>query len=277
MGAGNPRLTDTQAQPQALVISGLSKMFLRSGPGLEGYCALEGIDLTINDGEFFCLLGPSGCGKTTLLELIAGFETPTEGQILNFGHPVIGTDPERGVVFQTERAIFPWLTVEENIAFGMVMRGIPPAERSRRVEQNLRLVGLDNYRQNFPHEISGGMKQRVQIARILANDPKILLMDEPFAALDAQTRRRMQVELSAIWTSTKKTIVFITHDISEALVLADRVGVMSRGPGARIRRIIDIGLPRPRDHLTPEFARLFNLLEDEIEGGSGHDSAVKAG
>jgi NitT/TauT family transport system ATP-binding protein len=253
----------------AIAIRNLTKIFSRQD-GRERHVALADLDLTVSEGEFFCLLGPSGCGKTTLLHLIAGFETPTQGTVEVFGRPVAGPGPQRGVVFQTELALFSWLTVSENIEFGLKVRGIPKQERMVVVQRNMELVGLAPYAKRFPFELSGGMKQRVQIARILANDPDVLLLDEPFAALDAQTRRHMQRELISIWTRTGKTALFITHDISESVILADRVGVMTRGPGSHIKRIVEIDLPRPRgDTLTERFVERHNILAAEIEAETG--------
>jgi NitT/TauT family transport system ATP-binding protein len=252
----------------AIEIRNLTKVFARDG-GQERHVALDGLSLTVREGEFFCLLGPSGCGKTTLLHLIAGFEQPSHGSVEVFGRQVVGPGPQRGVVFQSELALFSWLTVAENVEFGLKMRGVAGSERAKIVDRNLELVGLAAYARRFPFELSGGMKQRVQIARILANDPDVLLLDEPFAALDAQTRRHMQRELMSIWARTGKTALFITHDIGESVVLGDRVGVMTRGPGSRIKRIVDINLPRPRgDTLTPSFLEVHNTLSAEIEAES---------
>jgi NitT/TauT family transport system ATP-binding protein len=249
----------------AIAITGLSKVFQREGGG-ETHVALHNLDLTVHEGEFFCLLGPSGCGKTTLLNLVAGFERPTAGKLEVFGRPVSGPGPDRGVVFQSDVALFSWLTVEENIEFGLKVRHIPKSARREAVERNLDLVGLTEFRRRFPHELSGGMKQRVQIARVLANDPRVLLLDEPFAALDAQTRRHMQRELASIWSRTGQTAVFITHDIGESVILGDRVAVMTRGPGSHIKGILDIDLPRPRGGaMTEQFLDLHNRLSAEIE------------
>jgi NitT/TauT family transport system ATP-binding protein len=200
-----------------------------------------------------------------VLHLIAGFDLPTAGSIAVRGRPVTGPGADRGVVFQTELALFPWLTVEENVAFGLKMRGAPAAERAAVLDRNLDLVGLSKHRRKFPRELSGGMKQRVQIARALANDPDILLMDEPFGALDAQTRRRMQEEVVRIWTEARKTVVFITHDIGEAIWLADRIGVMTRGPAARVKEVVEVALPRPRKTMTPEFVEIYNALSASIQ------------
>ncbi len=250
------------------------RMEFRRDRSSEPFVAIDRVDLQVREGEFFCLLGPSGCGKTTLLSIIAGFERPTSGEVKVYGRPVTGPGADRGVVFQSDQALFEWLTVEENVEFGLRMRGIPPKERKAIVDRNLYLVGLTAHRHKFPHELSGGMKQRVQLARVLANDPEILLMDEPFAALDAQTRRRMQQELTRLWSKARKTVVFITHDIAEAITLGDRIGVMTHGPAARIKRVVEVELPRPRDHLTEDFVRLFNELHDEIEQEITSDTAA---
>jgi NitT/TauT family transport system ATP-binding protein len=248
----------------AIRLTQVGKRFQGRGRS-DGFHALDGVDLAVAEGEFFCLLGPTGCGKSTVLHLVAGFEKPSEGRIEVFGDEVDAPAADRGVVFQTELALFPWLTVAENVAFGLDMRGVARAERARVLDRNLELVGLAAHRAKFPRELSGGMKQRVQIARALANDPRILLMDEPFGALDAQTRRHLQGELVRIWGETRKTVVFVTHDIGEAIWLADRVGVMTRGPAARVREIVTVDLPRPRHTMTDGFVRLFNDLSRIIE------------
>jgi len=242
----------------------VSKSFDGDGRAGGAYTALDRLDLDVREGEFFCLLGPTGCGKSTVLHLIAGFDMPSAGSVEVRDHPVAGPGADRGVVFQTELALFPWLTVEENVSFGLRMRGADAGERAAILDRNLELVGLSKHRRKFPRELSGGMKQRVQIARALANDPDILLMDEPFGALDAQTRRRMQEEVVRIWTEARKTVVFITHDIGEAIWLADRIGVMTRGPAARVKEIVDVKLARPRPAMTPEFAEIYNALSASI-------------
>ena len=189
----------------------------RSLQGVD-YGAVEHFSVDIEAGEFFCLLGPSGCGKTTVLKMLAGFEAPTAGQILMDGRPVTGASRDRGVVFQGDDSLYGWLTAVENVEFGLRMRGMSPkAERRERALRYLELVGLTGQAQKYPAELSGGMKQRIQIARALANEPKMLLMDEPFAALDAQTRALMQEELASIWQTTRTTVLFITHDIDEAV------------------------------------------------------------
>ena len=246
------------------------EMNFSGGRDGSSYLALRGVDLDIRDGEFFCLLGPSGCGKTSLLNLIAGFVTPTGGRVECRGAAVQHPDKERGVVFQSDRALFDWLTVEENVSFGPRMRGVPRAQWGGVVDDMLRLVGLADHRGKLPRELSGGMKQRVQIARVLANSPDILLMDEPFAALDAYTRGVMQKEVSRIWDTTRRTVVFVTHDIAEAIWLADRIGIMTRGPGSHIRQVFEVDLPRPRERMTTGFVDLFNRLSEAIDAEAGH-------
>jgi NitT/TauT family transport system ATP-binding protein len=228
------------------------------------YQALKGVNLELREGEFMCLLGPSGCGKTTLLNLVAGFLPPTEGKVVVAGSQVKHPSRDRGVVFQSDRALFDWLTVEENVSFGPRIEGMPRPKWQPKIDELLKLVGLDGHRHKLPRELSGGMKQRVQIARVLANDPRILLMDEPFAALDAYTRAVMQREVVRIWESRRRTVMFVTHDITEAIWLADRIGIMTRGPNSFIREIIDVNLPRPREQMNDDFASLFNRLSAAI-------------
>jgi NitT/TauT family transport system ATP-binding protein len=226
------------------------------------YVALDSVSLAINDGEFHCLLGPSGCGKSTLLNILAGFDPVTSGSVTFGGKPITRAGRERVMFFQDAgSALLPWLTVEENVRFGLRVRKVPKADWQTIIEMNLRRVGLDTHRTKFPSELSGGMRQRLQIARALAVDPDVLLMDEPFAALDALTRRHMHRVMLDIWQSTGKTIVFVTHDISEAITLADRIAVMSVGPRSGISRLIDIDLPRPRDLTNPKVAQLFYEIE----------------
>lgn len=235
----------------------------------DGPLVLSGASLEIRHGEFFCLLGPSGCGKTSMLTLMAGFLKPTEGRLTLDGKVIDKPEADRGVVFQGEDALFPWLTALDNVAFGLKMRGMGKAERYAKAEQFLELVGLRGQGQKYPTEMSGGMKQRVQIARVLVNDPKILLMDEPFGAVDAQTRSRLQDELVEIWQKTGKTIVFITHDISKSVLLADRVGVMSKGPGSHIASIVGIDMPRPRYRGSPAFGVMWEQINNLIESQEG--------
>ncbi len=228
------------------------------------FVAVEDVDLDIRQGEFLCLLGPSGCGKSTLLSLMAGFATPSSGTIELDGQPVGGPGPELGFVFQSSDALFDWLTVADNIAFGPRMRGIGKAERASVVAEHLRLVGLSGAAGKRPPQLSGGMRQRVQIARVLANEPDIVLMDEPFGALDAQTRTVMQRELDRIWRHRQNTVVFVTHDIDEALILADRIAVMSAGPAAGIKSVYEVGLERPRDEDSPSYIELRHRIREDI-------------
>lgn len=242
-----------------LHISDVSKIY---GYGDDAHLALSPLDLTIRPGEFVSLLGASGCGKTTLLNILAGFEKPSTGQIVLNGQPVREPGRQRMMFFQdSSEALFPWLTVEENIEFGLRIARMPAARRMAIVDDYLKMVGLAKDRKKYPAQLSGGMRQRVQVARALAIDPDILLMDEPFAALDALTKRRMQKELLVIWERTGKTIVFVTHDIAEAVVLSDRIVVMTRGAGAERICNIEVDLPRPRKPGQSEFGNLFDRIE----------------
>jgi NitT/TauT family transport system ATP-binding protein len=232
---------------------------------------LRDIDVEIGQGEFFCLVGQSGCGKSTLLNIIAGFMAPTDGGVALDGRTLTGPSNDRVVVFQdVHNSLFPWMTVRENVEFGLKMLDRPPDERKRRVDALLKLVGLVEHDDKFPDELSGGMKQRVQIARALAIGPKLLLMDEPFASLDAQTRRTMQNELLRIWGETHTSVLFITHDIIEAVTLADRIGVMSKGPGATIMRFITPELPRPRALADGNFTALVGEVEQMLGRERSH-------
>jgi len=229
--------------------------------------ALSSIDLDIGEDEFLTILGPSGCGKSTLLNIIAGFEQATDGEVRLDGQIIRDPGPDRGVVFQ-EYALFPWLNVVQNIEFGLRERGVPKAERKVRVTRQISAVGLDGFEDRFPQELSGGMRQRVALARVLVNDPKILLMDEPFAALDAQTRTIMQTELLRVWSAERRTALFVTHNIEEAVLLGDRLVVMTARPG-RIKEIVNVKLPRPRDVTSAEFNEIrryvASLLESEVQ------------
>jgi NitT/TauT family transport system ATP-binding protein/sulfonate transport system ATP-binding protein len=238
-----------------LRVDGVHKVFAAADGAVE---ALRGIDIAIEEGDFVCLLGASGCGKSTLLRIIAGFEKATRGSVAVHGAAVERPGPDRGMVFQ-DYALFPWLTVRENIDFGPRHRGIAAADIAGRTARFLTMVGLTLVADRYPHQLSGGMRQRVAIARVLANDTDILLMDEPFGALDALTRSKLQEELIDIWQSTKLTVIFVTHSVEEAVLLADRVVVMTAGPG-RIDCEIKIDLPRPRDVSSPEF----NALRREV-------------
>jgi NitT/TauT family transport system ATP-binding protein len=233
-----------------ITFENVSKTFL----GQNEIRALDGISLTIHEGEFVALLGPSGCGKSTLLNLLAGFEKTTEGTLLFDGETVTRPGPDRGVVFQ-EAALFPWLNVWQNVVFGPQVQGVARADYESRARDLLKLVGLEAFADALPVQLSGGMRQRVGIARVLAMSPRALLMDEPFGALDAQTRLSMQQLLLDVWQSLGTTVLFVTHDIDEAILLSDRICVMTARPG-RIMRTIPIALPRPRSiaSLTsPEF------------------------
>jgi nitrate ABC transporter ATP-binding subunit len=231
-----------------LAIRGATKRFTAGDDEIE---ALARVDLTIAEGEFVCLIGASGCGKSTLLRIIAGFEEPTTGEVLVNGKPITGPGSDRGMVFQ-DYALFPWMTVRQNIGFGPRQRSLPRARVEEIAGEFLRLVGLERFADRYPSQLSGGMKQRVAIARVLANDANVLLMDEPFGALDALTREQLQHELLQIWARTRVTILFVTHSVEEAVLMADRVLVMSAGPG-RIENDLLIDLPRPREVSSPEF------------------------
>lgn len=224
--------------------------------------ALDEINLEVQKGEVICILGPSGCGKSTLLNIVAGFLPPSGGEVRVDGRPVIEPGPDRGFVFQ-EFALFPWRTVLENIEFGPVLKGMEKAERHARARELIQRIHLTGFEDKFPFELSGGMKQRVGIARALANDPEVLLMDEPFGALDAQTRRVMQEELLKLLGETKKTVLFVTHAIDEAIVLADRVVVMTARPG-QVKALLGVDLPRPRERTSPEFNELYRMMDDLI-------------
>ncbi len=254
------------------------------GGGLgQRFTALEDITLDVRSGEFLALVGPSGCGKSTLLDLLGGLTLPTSGRILLDGRPIAGPGRDRGIVFQ-QYALFPWRTAAQNVEFGLDIAGFKAKQRLDIVRHFLELVGLSGFADRYPHELSGGMKQRVAIARSLAYDPEVLLMDEPFAALDAQTRETLQGELLRIWRATGKTIVFITHGIDEAIVLGQRVAVMTSRPG-RIKQIIDIpdGLRSEADDVRslPEFGRVrhevWSLVRDEVLKAQQGQLAAGAG
>ncbi len=224
--------------------------------------ALGGVSFDVKDGLFISVLGPTGCGKTTLLRMIAGLVAPTAGEIVLDGAPVIKPGPDRGFVFQ-EYALFPWRTVRQNVEFGLEVRGVPPEERRRIAQKYIAMVGLAGFEGFFPKQLSGGMKQRIAVARVLANDPRIILMDEPFAALDCQTRNVMQEELLNIWAASqeRKTILFVTHNVEEAVFLADVILVFSHRPGTLVETS-PVNLPRPRDRISPELHRLRGHILD---------------
>ncbi|WP_175253687.1 ABC transporter ATP-binding protein [Pseudomonas sp. BMW13] len=239
-------------------------------PAGDTFTALERVSFEVPDQQFAVIVGPSGCGKSSLLYLTAGLNEPTEGDIYVGGRKVDGPGADRGMVFQGY-TLFPWLTVRQNIEFGLKRRGLPATEMRTIVEFYLQEVGLDKFAEHFPKQLSGGMMQRVAIARALANDPQILLMDEPFGALDSQTRLQMQQLLLQVWGNSKKTVVFVTHDIDEAILLADRIYVMGARPG-RIKEILDVPIERPRNLdvvMEPEFIRMkrhiLGLLHDDME------------
>jgi NitT/TauT family transport system ATP-binding protein len=224
------------------------------------FTALRDLSLQIGTGEFISIVGASGCGKTTLLRIVDGLVAPSHGQIWVDGQAVTKPGPDRGFVFQQD-ALFPWRTVLDNIVFGLEVQGKPKAESRRRADELVRLVGLTGFEQHFPHELSGGMRQRANLARALTIDPDILLMDEPFAALDAQTREIMQAELLRIWRSNRKTVLFVTHQIDEAVYLSDRVVVMTSRPG-QIKAILDVDIPRPRDLSVKRTARFLEVVDE---------------
>ena len=245
-------------------IKGVSKVFKLQDQTIN---ALADANLTIRKGEFICLIGASGCGKSTLLRIMAGFEQPSLGEALMWGKPIEEPEPSRGMVFQ-DYALFPWLSVRENIAFGPIARGLASSEIKATVEKFIELVGLQNFANAYPHQLSGGMKQRVAIARVLANDAELVLMDEPFGALDAMTRERLQDELLDIWQRTGLTVVFVTHAIEEAIFLANRVVVMTPGPG-RIESDNALDLARPRDVASPEFNAIRRVLGGKLHSHHG--------
>jgi len=261
-----------------LTVENLNKKYVSHGSVTS---ALLDINLRIEEGEFVCLLGPSGCGKSTLLKIIAGLIPATSGRITINGRPVSGPGPERAVVFQ-DYALFPWMTVRDNVEFGLEARRLPVAERREVSSRLLKVVGLSDFAERFPHQLSGGMKQRVSIARALAVDPSLLLMDEPFGALDAQTRHLLQDELLRIWREYRKTVVFVTHSIEEAIYLSDRIVVMTARPG-RVKQIVVVSEARPRDMasadmnqrqrevravLNEEIARAAALEEADLMAGA---------
>src|SRR5256884_6488324 len=256
-----------QADPMPLVSFHDVQKTYRSLQGVD-YMAVEHFSVEIEAGEFFCLLGPSGCCKTTVLKMLAGFEAPTAGQILMDGRPVTGASRDRGLVFQGDDSLYGWLTAVENVEFGLRMQHVRKAERRERAMRYLELVGLNGQEQKYPAELSGGMKQRIQIARALVNEPKMLLMDEPFAALDAQTRSLMQIELASIWQTTRTTVLFITHDIDEAVTLGKRIGVMRAGPRSQVKGVIEVALDGARSRTDDVFLRyykqVYEMIRDEV-------------
>ncbi|MFB6091367.1 MAG: ABC transporter ATP-binding protein [Halobellus sp.] len=253
------RSSDGDAGPPKVVVDGVGKVYESERQRVE---ALSDVNFTVSDGEFVCLVGPSGCGKTTLFRTIAGLEATTSGEIRLDGEPVTGPGTDRGMVFQ-EYGLFPWRTVRGNVAFGLEEQGVGEAERARRVDAMLDLVGLSDFADAYPKELSGGMKQRVGIARALAVDPEILLADEPFGSVDAQTRDMLHEELLRIWSETEKTVLFVTHDVEEAVKLSDRVVVMAADPG-RVREVVPVDLDRPRERTDPAFGEYVERIRDLI-------------
>ncbi|MCD1260019.1 ABC transporter ATP-binding protein [Paenibacillus athensensis] len=268
-------MTIANAVSTTITIEQLDKSYAElTKPGKTGdiHYIIKNIDLVVRGGEFFVLLGPSGCGKSTLLNMIAGFVAKSGGRLRVGDTDIDRPGWDRAVVFQqADAALFPWLTVRQNVEFGLKMRKAPKEQRQEVADRFIQLVGLYGHEKKFPRELSGGMKQRVQLARVLANDPGILLMDEPFGALDAMTRRLMQKELSQIWRETGKTVIFVTHDIQEALLLGERIAVMSAGPNAQISDIYEVPLAYPREATSPEFYALHRRIQShfdaELEGG----------
>ncbi len=252
-----------------LEVRNIGKQFVAvQGGDTKLITAVREINLSIDDGQFVCLVGPSGCGKTTLLNILAGLDKPTEGEVILDGHPVTETGPDRVVVFQ-ENALFPWLKVADNVEFGLKMVGVEKDKRHERAMQYLEMMQLTKFANAYTYQLSGGMKQRVAIARALAIDPEVLLMDEPFAALDSQTRDLLLVELQLIWARTKKTIVFITHNILESVVLGDKVVVFTKRPGT-VKREIAVNYRRPRlpedENLQPYYRQVIDAMKGEISG-----------
>ncbi len=261
------RLKSVSEQPTQLHIDNITLKFPTKDGG--EFTAIENLSLEVKNEEFVVIVGPSGCGKSSLLYLTAGLNNPTDGEIRVAGDTVKGPSAERGMVFQSY-TLFPWLTVAQNIEFGLKQKKMAASERKKIVDDYIKQVGLENFANHFPKQLSGGMKQRVAIARSLANDPKILLMDEPFGALDSQTRLQMQQLLLQVWEKSRKTVVFVTHDIDEAIMLGDRVFVMGSKPG-RIQKILDVNIPHPRTldmAMEPEFLTLkkeiLSLLHDDL-------------
>jgi len=245
-----------------LRVRGLKKVFEGSPPVV----AVDGVDLDVFEGEFLCIVGPSGCGKTTLLRMLAGLERPTEGEALVKGRPIEGPGPDRVMVFQ-DHVLFPWRTVLGNVLFGLELKGLSRREAVEEAMKYIKLVGLEGFEGAYPHELSGGMRQRAALARALACNPDVLLMDEPLSALDAQTRNYMQGELMRIWMETKKTMVMVTHSVEEALYLGDRVVVLTARP-AKVKSVVEVELERPRDRFAPKFidlrAKILEMLREEV-------------
>jgi NitT/TauT family transport system ATP-binding protein len=268
LGVIEPAREDAAREP-LIHIKDMS-MSYRNGLGEHEVNILSGVNLDIGQGEFHILLGPSGCGKTTLLNIIVGFIKNTGGVVSIYGKSITKPGKDRGLIFQNaDSAIFPWLTVRENVEFGLLMNHVGRNERRETAKKYIKLVGLDGHENKFPRELSGGMKQRTQIARLLANDSEILVMDEPFGALDAHTRRIMQNELVRMWRETKKTIIFVTHDITESILLGQRIHIMSKAPDSRIYKTYSADMPYPRAEADPGFIDLFASIQGHFDFGGG--------
>lgn len=248
---------DVEARGAALDLDGVTIKF-------GDFTAVDSVDVSVRAGEFVCLLGPSGCGKSTLISAIAGFEKPADGRIHLEGKEIRGASLDVGMVFQSSEALFDWLTIRQNIEYGPKMRGIAKKQRQAIADEFLSLVGLAHCADKLPNQLSGGMRQRAQIARVLANEPRVVLMDEPFGALDAQTRQVMQQELDRIWRTSGCTVIFVTHDIDEAIMLADRILVMTAGPEAKIKSSYEVDIQRPRDEASDEAIALHRKLRGDI-------------
>ncbi|MDG5776954.1 ABC transporter ATP-binding protein [Haloarculaceae archaeon H-GB1-1] len=256
-------MAELSEQLARIEVDGVGKAF-DSGSG-DRVQALSNVDFAVDEGEFVCIVGPSGCGKTTLFRIIAGLETPTSGTVRLDGDAVTEPDMDRGMVFQ-EYGLFPWRTARGNVEFGLEQTDADERERARRAQEMIDLVGLDGFEDAYPSELSGGMKQRVGIARALAVDPEVLLMDEPFGSVDAQTRDMLHDELLRIWAKTEKTILFVTHDVEEAVTLADRIVVLTNGPGT-VNEIVPVDLDRPRSRTDDAFGRHQERVLDLIRDG----------
>lgn len=270
-------MTTTATQPQTapgvkIEIRDLRKVFRWKSRGVDHEVeAIRGLDLSARENEFLSIIGPSGCGKTTLLRIIGSLETSDGGEVLIDGKRVEGPGQDRAIVFQ-HFGLFPWKTVIDNVKFPLTVRKVPDGEATERAEHFLGMVGLNDFAASHPHQLSGGMQQRVGLARALATDADVLLMDEPFGAIDAQTRELMQEQLLKLWTDQKKTVIFITHDLDEAVLLSDRVVVLSRGPG-RVRDVLEVGLPRPRweydvrklERFAEVRHRIWEMLRSDVE------------
>jgi NitT/TauT family transport system ATP-binding protein len=260
MNSASARATSLQSsEPQSVSVQNVTIEYATRSRVVT---PIRDLSFELGASEFLCILGPSGCGKTTLLNCLSGFIVPKSGTILVGGKPTVGRGHNRGIVFQDISQLFPWRTARRNVEFGLEIRKVPAAERKNIALEFLKLVKLPNAGESYPHQLSGGMQQRVAIARALAYNPQVLLMDEPFAALDAMTRDEMQQQLTEIWQSTRKTVVYITHNVGEAVFLADKIMVMSST--GDIKAILDNKVPRPRDPLSPEFIQLQKAVLDQL-------------